>query len=445
MEVKPFRAWLYNPAVVGDPGACIAPPYDVIDDSQQEKLYQQHPYNIVRVIWGKRYADDNATQNVYTRARDFLQKAIADKAIVQDSQPSLYAYVQDFSRNGKPYQRRGIIGLVKVEPFGKTVRAHEKTLEGPKADRLNLLKATATQCEQIFMLYDDPSQTDQQVFSALDWNTPLLDAVDSTGVRHRLYRIHQQEVIDAFVRMLADKPVVIADGHHRYETALNYWKLIGCPQAQYTMAALVNIRQPGLVIQPTHRLIFNIAGWDSRRFLAELRKDFQIETFAFRDPSSRGAAQDKMAAAMADKAARQAVALGVYVGDGAFYVATLSDWSAMSAAAPTLSAAAQRLDVNVLHRLILEKHLGIGEAQLAAQTHIEYIKDDPEAISAALARVDAKTAQALFVVNPTRVEQVMALSAAGEKMPQKSTYFYPKIFSGLTINVLPAEPMAVNL
>ena len=223
MNIKPFKAYRFNPKVVGDAGICVAPPYDVIDAAQQKALYEQNSYNIVRAIKGKKNTDETDSNNVYTRAAEYLNKAIEDGALVQDAGDAIYVYVQDFEIAGKQYERSGIIALGGLTAFGEGVQPHEKTLEGPKADRLNLTRATACQLGQIFMLYDDPANVDRKIVAEAIKKEAVIDMTDEEGARHRLFVIDEPNLIGDFVGMMADKQTVIADGHHRYETALNYW------------------------------------------------------------------------------------------------------------------------------------------------------------------------------------------------------------------------------
>jgi uncharacterized protein (DUF1015 family) len=441
MEIKPFRAWRFDGSVTGDAGKCIAPPYDVIDETLQQELHQQNPYNVVRAIRGKTITSDTEQENQYTRARAYLEKAVADGALKQDSKEAVYAYVQDFSIGKANYRRSGIIALGKIEPFGKGVQPHEKTLEGPKADRLRLTRATAAQFGQIFMLYDDSQKTAEAIIDKAAAGTAVLDYTDVENVRHRLYAIDSVEQIETFGRMMKTQKTVIADGHHRYETALNYWKQTGRPEAQYLMMTFVNMRNEGLVIQPTHRLIVGVPGFAIQKLL-DAMKEFDIQKFSFADAAAKNKARTDMFGSLKRLGDQDKNVFGVYAADGAFYVAVLRDTAAMKQVAPAFSDAARGLDVNVLHLLILEKHLGIGDKQLAAESNIEYIKDIGDAIDKSIGKVDTGACQAVFFVNSTRIEQVQAVAAANEKMPQKSTFFYPKIFSGVTINRLPIDPMA---
>jgi uncharacterized protein (DUF1015 family) len=418
----------------------MAPPYDVIDEQTQLELYQANPYNIVRATKGLKCPEDNEQSNVYTRAAEYLQDAIRRKALVYDSQESLYGYVQDFQIAGKAYQRSGIIALGRLEPFGKGIRPHEKTLDGPKADRLNLMRATAAQFGQIFMLYDDPARTAEQMIQQAMQGRPVIDFTDRENVRHRLYLIQQVEAIEQFAGMMKSKTTIIADGHHRYETALNYWRETQNPKAQWQMMTFVNTYNEGLVIQPTHRLLWGLTEFSASALLEELRKEFQIDRFPWADAAQKKQACTQMFETMKARQAQEHSAFGFYAGSDAFYVLTLTHPEAMLRIAPEISEASRRLDVNVLHRLILERHLHINDDKLARQAHIDYIKDLGDAIQQSIQRIDSGQAQAVFFLNPTPMSHVRAVAEAGEKMPQKSTFFYPKVFSGLTLYLVGAVP-----
>ncbi len=439
MDIKPFKGYRFNPEVVENVGLCIAPPYDVIDASMQAELYQQNAYNIVRAIKGHKNPDDTQDNNVYTRAAEYLEKAISDGALVQDENDAIYAYVQNFEIDEELFERSGIIATGKLAAFGEGVQPHEKTLEGPKADRLNLTCATACQLGQIFMLYDDPSNIDRQIIPKAMQKGPVIDTTDELGVRHRLFVIDEAESIKAFVSMMKDKQAVIADGHHRYETALNYWAQTQSEQAAYQMLTFVNMRNEGLVIQPTHRLLINMDNFDLNALLDELKDEFEISEFAFSSDEEKQQARHNMFEAMHTACHEKKNIFGLYAGTNAFYAIELNDTKAMGKLCPEMSNAALTLDVNVLHKLILDKHLGICEAKLASQSHLVYVKDLGNAIEQSIAKVDSGQSQGVFFMNYTRIEQVQAVADAGEKMPQKSTFFYPKIFSGLTTRKLDIE------
>lgn len=437
MEIKAFKAYRFNSDVVGDVGRCIAPPYDVVNDAQQARLYQQSPYNIVRIIRGRTETGDNEKKNQYTRAADYLKNWLQKGVLKQDGKEAIYAYVQDFEIAGASYRRSGFVALGKLAEFGSGVRPHEKTLDGPKADRLKLMQATAAQFGQIFMLYQDAQKTaDKIIEKTVAAKKPVIDFTDEDRVKHQLFIIDDAKDISVIVQAMNDKETLIADGHHRYETALNYRRTTNNPAADWQMMTFINMQNPGLVILPTHRLIGDIADFDFKKLLVELANDFECTKFAFSARLNKADAKKKMFEKMRSEFDAGRSCFGLYAANGAFYVIILKNYAVMDRIVPQLSIASRKLDVTILHKLILEKILGIGDEQLAGESNIEYIKDIGEAVDGAITKVDSGEKQVLFFMNPTKVEQVKQVAAANEKMPQKSTFFYPKIFSGLTINKL---------
>jgi uncharacterized protein (DUF1015 family) len=444
MEIKPFKAYRFNEAVVGDAGNCIAPPYDVIDDDLRERLYKKSKYNIVQVTKGKTKPTDNPGDNQYTRAGKLLTDWIATGVLNRDSADTIYGYVQDFEVAGKKAQRLSFVSLAKLEELGKGVLPHEYTLDKPKIDRLNLRRATKASFGLIFMLYqDDAGVADKIIKKALRPGSgqaakqkPLIDFADEQNVRHRLFAIADADDIEAIEKMMSDKTCVIADGHHRYETALAYSKETGEPAAQYVLTAFVNARQKGLLILATHRLIQNVKNFSSAKLMTDLQKDFELAKFAFEDEKAKEQARGKMLEKMKVEFEADRNAFGIYAGDGAFYVAVLKDKHGMDAASPNMSDSWKSLDVAILHKLIIEKHLGIDEKVQAQGGNIEYVKDTGEGIVDCVSQVDKGAKQAAFFVNPTKMKQIEMVTAAGERMPQKSTFFYPKVFTGLVINKL---------
>ena len=280
MEIRAFKALRFNDQITGDTGSCISPPYDVIDGDMQQKLYDSNEYNIVRVIKGKTTKGDTAENNQYTRAADFLNSSCQAGALKQDQQEAIYAYVQDFEANSKPCCRSGFVALGKIEEFGEGVKAHEKTLDGPKADRLNLMRATGAQFGQIFMLFDDPAKIADAIIAKAAQGTALIDFTDDS-VRHRLFAIDDAAEISAIAEMMSDKAAVIADGHHRYETALNYYRESGNPGAQFRMMTFVNMHNEGLVILPTHRLVGNLDNFDINALTEQLKDKFEVTAYDF--------------------------------------------------------------------------------------------------------------------------------------------------------------------
>ena len=437
MEIRPFKAYRYNKAVVGDVGNCIAPPYDVIGADTQEALYNRSNYNIVRIIKGKTTDSDDDRTNQYTRAADQLSQWIRDGALKEDAREAIYGYVQDFTIAGQAFQRLTFIALAKLEDFGKAVKPHEQTFEKPMLDRLSLKKATAARFGLVFMLYEDPEEIADQILRRVAAAEPLIDFIDDQDVRHRLFAVESDEDINAIAAMMAEKSCIIADGHHRYTTGLNYSRQSDNPAAKYQMLAFTNLWQKGLVVLATHRLVGGLEGFDPQALLMRLAGSFTISKFACGpDDDAKEAARKDVLATMKAVHEQNETALSIYMGDGNFYLAVLKDKSLMAAAASERSRAWRSLDVAVLQKLVLEDLLDIGEARMGNPNYVQYVKDRPNAIDEMIDAVDAGHKQIAFFTNPVKMQQLVDITEAGERMPQKSTYFYPKMYTGLTIQKL---------
>ena len=436
MEVKPFKAFRFDGTVVGEVGSCIAPPYDVISPEQQEQLYKKNKYNIAQITMGKKTASDDADNNQYTRAADYFKAWIEKGVLKQDSTETIYACIQDFQLADRKFQRLGFIASAKLEEYGKTVRPHENTFEQHIIDRLNLKRATAARFGLVFMLYEDKKNIADKIIQAASSQKPLADFTDEQNVRHRLFAITDKNNVEAITKMMRNKNCIIADGHHRYETGLSYLRETNNPTAAYQMMAFVNACQEGLLILATHRLVDKIENFDASRFIADLKGNFDIVDFPFDLPQDKTDAKQKMLAQMKTGFEDGRNVFGIYCGGNAFYAACLKNKHAMDSAAMEKSRPWRSLDVSVLHKLVLEKLLGISEEQLKSGRNIEYIKDTDSAIEESIARVDAGEKQVAFFMNPVKMEHIKNVTATGEKMPHKSTYFYPKLYTGLTINKL---------
>ncbi len=435
MEVKPFKAFRFNPSVVGDVGRCIAPPYDVINDAERDALCRKSQYNIVHITKGKVTAADDERHNQYSRAAEYLQTWIAEGALKKDDKDTVYGYVQDFEINGTAFQRLSFIALGKLEDFGQVVRPHEQVFEKPMLDRLNLERATAARFGLVFMLYEDPQSVADEIITKAAMREPLIDFVDDQGVRHRLFAITARDEVRAVEAMMRDKSCIIADGHHRYTTGLKYMRESGNPRAKHQMIAFTNTRQKGLVVLATHRLVGGIAGFNRAEFITSLENSFRLVPFKF-SPGTKEQAKRRMQAEMRDRHEQDETALGIYAGDGSFYVAILQNRSLMAAAAPDKSDAWRSLDVSVLQKLVLEGLLGFDEEKMGNSEYVEYVKDVPHAMDQMIERVDAGHKQVAFFTYPVRMQQLAAVTETGERMPHKSTYFYPKMYTGLTIQKL---------
>jgi uncharacterized protein (DUF1015 family) len=436
MQVRPFRAFRFDAGVVGDVGSCIAPPYDVIDDAQAGQLYQKNEYNLVRIIKGKTKASDDDRDNQYTRAAGYLTRWIEEGALKQDSVEAIYAYVQDFELAGTKYQRRSFIALGRLEDFGDIVKPHEQVLRKPMIDRLSLKQATLADLGLVFMLYEDPQKIADGIMEETSEQTRLIDFVDEQNIRHRLFAIDRKDDIEKIVEMMSDKSCIIADGHHRYTTGLTYSKESSNPAAKYQMLAFANMRQDGLIVLATHRLVGNLDNFGMEKLIENLGEKFRISKLEFSSAEEKTRAEQEMLERMHAEHDKDESAFGIYGADNAFYVAVLKDKRAMDTLVPEMSQAWRTLDVSILHKLVLEGLLGIDQERLARGENLQYVKDTPNAIADSIAQVDAGQKQVAFFMNPIKMQQLKMVTAAGERMPQKSTYFYPKVYTGLTINKL---------
>lgn len=436
MQIEAFKAFRFDAGVVGNVGDCIAPPYDVIDDNQQEQLYEKSKHNLVRIIRGKTNASDNGQDNQYTRAAGYLASWIKEGALKQDSAEAIYAYVQDFEIAGTQFQRKSFIALGKLEDFGQIVKPHEQILHKPMVDRLNLKRATTSDLGLVFMLYEDQGKVADNIMEQAAEQQSLLDFVDEQNVRHRLFAIDRKDDIERIVKMMNDKSCIIADGHHRYTTGLTYSKESDNPAAKYQMLAFANMHQDGLIVLATHRLVGNLENFDMKKLIEDLGEKFRITKFEFDTEQKKQQAEQEMLDQMHAEHKKDESAFGIYGAGNAFYVAVLKDKRMMDSVVPDMSQAWRMLDVSILHKLILEELLGIDQEKLAQGENLRYVKDTPNAIADSIAQVDAGHKQAAFFMNPVKLQQLKMVTEAGERMPQKSTYFYPKVYTGLTINKL---------
>jgi uncharacterized protein (DUF1015 family) len=438
MEIKPFKAFRFNGAIVGDVCKCIAPPYDVVGPAQQNQLYKKSEYNIIRITKGKPAPSDDSCNNQYTRAAQYLNRWLEKGALKQDLTESIYAYIQDFELAGAQFKRLNFIALVKLEELGPPgpVRPHEQILNTQMLDRLNLKRATAADFGLVFMLYGDPKKIADKIIENAAVQKPLIDCLDDQNVRHRLFAVTAGNDINAIAKMMSDKTCIIADGHHRYATALVYSRENNSPAAKYQMLAFANTCQDGLLILAAHRLVGNLENFRLGKLIADFKQDFEIVHFQFDSPNTKIQARQRMLAQMKAEHKKDKNAFGIYAANS-FYLAVLKDKHTMDAVAPNASAAWKSLDVAVLHKLVLQKLLGIGEKELESDTgQVEYIKDTENAIAESVETVDKSRKQIAFFMNSSKMCQIQMVADAGEKMPQKSTYFYPKLYSGLTINKL---------
>jgi uncharacterized protein (DUF1015 family) len=447
--ISPFRALRYDPArtALSD---VVTQPYDKITPELQEQYHAASPYNLVRIILGKRETSDNETENTYSRAAGYFRDWRRQGIFLQDGRPSIYLYVQRFTAPGGKTQaeRRGFIALGKIEDYSAgVVFRHEQTLSKPKADRLNLLRATRAHFGQIFMLYSDPGGEVEATLAPS--GPPQMETLDEYGVLHQVWTISDASLINLVRGKMRDKKLIIADGHHRYETALNYRderrsatpaSLGGIPRErasadpfarssepepapyEVVMMTFVNMDSPGLMILPTHRVVHSLSAFSADALHSAAKAYFSVEEVDSSVDASR-------ASAILRQAGQVGTALLAVTGSRVFL---LDRPNADPSVFGALSLRQQSLDVVQLHKCLLEGGLGLSEESIRNQQNISYVRDTAEAME----RVRSGAANVAFLMNPARMQQVRDVAFGGEVLPQKSTDFYPKLLSGLTIYAL---------
>lgn len=425
-RVKPFRGISYDlERIGGDLAAVTTPPYDQINAAGIEAFHQKNDFNYIRLILARQTDRDDAAANRYTRARDTLKRWLDGQVLRQDDAPCFYVYRQTFSVLGAQHSRTGLMAAVHVEDAESgIIMRHERTLPKHVDDRLNLLRQTRTQFESIFLLYDDPQGTVRAQSSTVLERDPDFAVTDEIGTHHALWRLADAAAIQAF---FADRSLLIADGHHRYQTTQLFSKETGRDEDAWVLATLYPVDDPGLVILPTHRVVKNVADFDGDALWQDLERDFVVEPW---DGDT-----DSLVAEMRRRGADPAThVFGLYQPSRGCGLLTLRDENRLEGyCPPEHSLDWMKLDVAILHRLILYVQLGISMEAEARESNLEYHRWPKDAVAAG--------GQVVFFLNATRPTQVRDLASRGELMPQKSTDFYPKLLSGLvafpleTVNV----------
>ena len=442
-EIQSFRAYRYDANRVA-PQDALTQPYDKITPSMQDRYYAASPYNLIAVEKGHVSPSDTPENNVYTRAARKIDEWIAEKILVQDAAPGIYVYSQEFLVPGTQTRRvrTGFIALLRIEDYeNKVVFRHERTLSAPKADRIELLRHTRAQTGQLFLLYDDAARQIDALLDETASKSPQVELRDEFGVAHRLWRVADTAFVRRVQNAMANKQIVIADGHHRYETALAYrnecrarlGKTDPLAASEFAMATFINTHSKGLTILATHRLVARVSHFNFEHFRKKVAPFFDWYSYPFAKPEERAPAYDEFRKDF-EKLNDDRRTIGAYPGTvepnvGAFYLFVLKRSVDLEDLLPDLSEAQRGLDVVLLHRLILEKGLGITAEAVAAESNVSYERE----MDAAIAAVDSGSAQITFLLNPVRIEQMMKIALGGDVLPQKSTDFYPKLLSGLAI------------
>lgn len=423
-EIKPFKGLRYTEKA-GEIKNLCCPPYDIVSGEQRQRLIEKNEYNIIRLELPTTEAGEDITP--YREAAGTLRSWINDGVLKRDEKEGIYIYEMEFSAFGKSHKVKGFVSLVKAEPFEKgIILPHEETLSKAKADRFNLMKATGCNFSQIYSLYTDEDGSVFDIIKKASEKAPTGEFSDDENVIHRMWVVDDPFIIKSIAEKMADKKLYIADGHHRYETALNYRSYVRdnldeTGSSDYVTMMLVNMENDGLAVFPTHRIVRGLKSFDYKSVCERCSEYFEITPYLNREKGEKGLEE-------AYKNGEKAFVM--FNGDNNYTLLKLKDCSVMAELLPDKSEALRVLDVSVLHTLILERIFGIDKENMAKQINLTYTRNADEALS----EVDGQRANCCFLLNPTRVEEIKNVAAAGEKMPQKSTYFYPKLTTGLVMN-----------
>lgn len=432
-EIRPFNGVYYNKSIVGDLSAVICPPYDIITPQMEQELYHLSQYNFVRIEHGQQLPQDSLIDNKYTRSSATLEQWLNHKILITDKLPAIYIHDHHFIHEGREYKRRGLIVLVRLEEWHKNIiRPHEGTLAEPKGDRVSLLWALGANTSSILTLFKDKEKHVSSLLAAHSLEKPVIRTNGFNGERHVIGAITEPQVIRQICEVLRGKPLYIADGHHRYESALVYQRerLASSPEVSvddafnFVMMTLVDFDDPGLIILPPHRLIRGLPPLKMVNLATKLKSFFDIKVLSLGLPDVWQEVDDFLAEA-------SQVRLVLFGLNGQkLMMLTLRDFDVASQMIPYFhSELYKRLDVSVVDHVILEELLGLSSEDEAKITYNYSIKE-------AVSRVLAQDYQLAFIIKPVRAETIKAIADAGDRMPRKSTYFYPKLPSGLILNRL---------
>ncbi len=438
VKISPLEGITYNPDKVNI-SEVIAPPYDVISSAEQDKLYGVSDYNIVKLILGKDQPGDSDSENKYTRAAKYFSQWLDEQVLVKADKPCIYYYIQNYTTpKGEKISRKGFIAGNYIETYEEGgVMPHEHTMGGPKQDRLNLMKACNTNFSQIFVAYSDPEKEVDKAIKLPD--KPIIDVVDDQGIQNIVYAIDDPEVIDKVAQIMLDKRVLIADGHHRYETSIAYrdYKREQNPDYNendafnWVMFFYTNLDDENLRVFPTHRIVTREINKGS--LLENLEKYFDVVVYSF-DSDTREEVKEKFVADI-ENLSKKTIAFGAcFKSEERYLIFKLREKDAIDRlldqkAVPDVM---RKLDLTILHKIILSDFMGLSEDDQLKQNGVKYLKKEKEAFDS----IENDQAEVVFIMATPHIRLIKEVSAEGHKMPQKSTFFYPKLTSGLVINPL---------
>jgi uncharacterized protein (DUF1015 family) len=437
--VIPLKGILYNPEKISDSAKVTTPPYDVISPDEQAAFYERHPNNAIRLILNRAETTDTDRNTPHTRSADYFRQWISEGVLKQDQQAALYLKAITYVHEKKAITRYGLIARVGIEPFEKRIiLPHEKTFSKVRSERLELMKATHCNYCPIFSLYPDDGVILSTLEQSVDPSAPIVDFKDDQGHRHRLWRIIDPAIHRRVTDAMKDKRLYIADGHHRYETALNFRKHLqdtdpefsDSHPANFVLMYLCSMSDPGLIILPAHRLLKSISAEEMEQAIKASRTYFTVTEYPY-TPDDRQQVERTFLDDLSASAHRQAI--GVYTHKKpVFYLLTLRTGVMDDLFGDKLDASLRLLDVTVLTRLVFMKIMGFDQARLDNEKLIGYASTADKALQS----IDTGAYDVAFILNPTRMEQVQEVAQKGLIMPRKSTYFYPKVKSGLVMNTL---------
>ena len=434
-KVIPFKGLRYNPEKFRDLDAVTAPPYDIITPEQQQELYNKDEHNIIRLDYGMDFESDDETNNKYTRSAAFLKKWIEEQILVYEDAPAFYIYEQMFSlvdEETPSHSLKGIISLVQLEEFSKKIiMPHSETLNQPKRDRMGLMKATASNMSPIYSLYMDPDQAIADIISECSDSDPDFSFTTQDKVIQNIWVIKDPATLNVISKKFENKQLFIADGHHRYETALNYRRErhladgteTGTQPYDYTMMMLASMDDSGLFLFPTHRLIRGVKNFSEQMIISMLTDHFNASKIYITEGEYADIIMTKLENTIDEKR------LAFYTGEDYYYTLDIKDVHVMDDLIEGKSDAYKHLDVTILHKLILEKYFDIDENRESDRDRLVFTKDADEAVNG----VRDGEFQCSFLMNATKISEIKDISLANEKMPQKSTYFWPKLVTGIVI------------
>ncbi len=439
-EVFPFRAVRFNPARVGEVTPLTSQPYDRIDAELQQRYYDQDPHNIIRIIKRKDEEGDGSGMMKYEKGAETLERWLEEGVLMQEMKPCIYVYHQTYQTPQGEKTRKGFSAMVKLQEPGKgRILPHEQTHSGPKIDRFRLLSATKSHTEQIFFLYSDPKKRINVILDEAAKRDPDIVARDEMGETHRVWRIMDPGTIAAIQRDIRTRDAIIADGHHRYETAWNYCqemkkrgaKCEGPETYENILATIVNMDDEGVSIFGTHRICHDLPDFDASRLLDRAKKTFDVRAYPFATDEEEAFARQELLEDLRIEG-HQSPCFGVIAkGVAAHHLFVVRDRKELAGQVRSGKSEAWRsLDVNILHGIVLEEMLGITPEKLAAEENVEFLRDPGEAIDAVLKNDRYPVA---FLVNPIRLDTIRKIVSKGERFPQKTTDFYPKLLTGLLL------------